>query len=99
MSFVRATTKIVSWLCMLVFVASLVETSGQCLHDQMASTLLVKCKRCDLVILPPGEGIVATMQARDRVHLRGGIPPELLAANQIEVDQVDDREQQDETMR
>ena len=100
MSFVRATTKTVSWLCMLVFVASLVEPSGQCLHDKMATTLLIKCGRCDLVILPPGEGIVGTiMAARDRVHLRGGIQPEWLAANQIEADQVDDREQQDEMMR
>ena len=38
----RAFAKSMTWLCAIVFVAAAIDPSGQCIHDQMAGTLVVR---------------------------------------------------------
>ena len=39
---VRAMAKSATWLCAIVFIAGAIEPSGQCVHDQLAGTLVVR---------------------------------------------------------
>ena len=39
---VRAMMKTATWLCAIVFIAGAIEPSGQCVHDQLAGTLVVR---------------------------------------------------------
>jgi hypothetical protein len=39
---VRALAKSMTWLCAIVFIAAAIEPSGQCIHDQIAGTLVVR---------------------------------------------------------
>jgi hypothetical protein len=45
----RAVAKSASWLCLVVYLAAIVDPSGQCIHDQTAGTLVIKQGRGDVV--------------------------------------------------
>ena len=70
-SLVRAVTKTLSWLCCIVFAASLIDPTGQGVHDTLSGTLVVRKPRRGEVHLPGGLGVALR---DDGVYLRRPAP-------------------------
>ena len=70
-SLVRAATKTLSWLCCIVFAASLIDPTGQAVHDTLSGTLVVRKPRRGEVHLPGGLGVALR---DDGVFLRRPAP-------------------------